>query len=79
MSRWRIAGNGADMIRPDVMQSFVDAFADAGFGGLQGVLAGGFGGDLGAHGGLGTVLVAALWWRLFPGLARRDHLSRAVS
>jgi MFS family permease len=30
-------------------------------------------------GGLGTVLVAALWWRLFPGLARRDHLSRAVS
>ncbi|KQU62584.1 acyl-CoA synthetase [Sphingomonas sp. Leaf339] len=31
LSRWRIAGNGADMIRPDVMQSFVDAFADAGF------------------------------------------------
>ena len=31
LSRWRLAGNGADMIRPDVMQSFVDAFADAGF------------------------------------------------
>ncbi len=31
LSRWRIAGNGADMIRPDVMQSFVDRFADAGF------------------------------------------------
>ncbi|MDV3455901.1 fatty acyl-AMP ligase [Sphingomonas sp. HF-S4] len=31
LSRWRVAGNGADMIRPDVMQSFVDAFADAGF------------------------------------------------
>ncbi len=31
LSRWRIAGNGADMIRPDVMQNFVDAFADAGF------------------------------------------------
>jgi fatty-acyl-CoA synthase len=30
-SRWRVAGNGADMIRPDVMQAFVDAFADAGF------------------------------------------------
>ena len=30
-SRWRIAGNGADMIRPDVMQAFVDAFAGAGF------------------------------------------------
>ncbi|WP_033921533.1 fatty acyl-AMP ligase [Sphingomonas sp. 37zxx] len=29
--RWRVAGNGADMIRPDVMQKFVDAFADAGF------------------------------------------------
>jgi fatty-acyl-CoA synthase len=26
-----VAGNGADMIRPDVMQAFVDAFADAGF------------------------------------------------
>ncbi|WP_448500908.1 fatty acyl-AMP ligase [Sphingomonas sp.] len=31
LSRWRVAGNGADMIRPDVMQKFVDAFADAGF------------------------------------------------
>lgn len=31
LSRWRLAGNGADMIRPDVMQSFVDAFAVAGF------------------------------------------------
>ncbi|WP_241659629.1 fatty acyl-AMP ligase [Sphingomonas glacialis] len=31
LARWRLAGNGADMIRPDVMQSFVDAFADAGF------------------------------------------------
>jgi fatty-acyl-CoA synthase len=31
LSRWRVAGNGADMIRPDVMQSFVDSFADAGF------------------------------------------------
>jgi fatty-acyl-CoA synthase len=31
LSRWRIAGNGADMIRPDVMQAFVDAFAPAGF------------------------------------------------
>ncbi|MBT2185382.1 fatty acyl-AMP ligase [Sphingobium nicotianae] len=31
LSRWRIAGNGADMIRPDVMQQFVDAFAEAGF------------------------------------------------
>ena len=31
LSRWRVAGNGADMIRPDVMQSFVDAFHDAGF------------------------------------------------
>ena len=30
-SRWRIAGNGADMIRPDVMQAFVDSFAAAGF------------------------------------------------
>ena len=29
--RWRIAGNGADMIRPDVMQAFVDSFASAGF------------------------------------------------
>lgn len=31
LSRWRLAGNGADMIRPDVMQDFVDAFAEAGF------------------------------------------------
>ena len=31
LSRWRLAGNGADMIRPDVMQAFVDAFADFGF------------------------------------------------
>ncbi|MCC6926477.1 fatty acyl-AMP ligase [Novosphingobium sp.] len=31
LSRWRIAGNGADMIRPDVMQGFVNAFAPAGF------------------------------------------------
>lgn len=31
LSRWRIAGNGADMIRPDVMQSFVNAFSEAGF------------------------------------------------
>ncbi|HMG46420.1 MAG TPA: fatty acyl-AMP ligase [Allosphingosinicella sp.] len=31
LSRWRVAGNGADMIRPDVMQFFVDTFAPAGF------------------------------------------------
>ena len=31
LSRWRLAGNGADMIRPDVMQCFVDAFEEAGF------------------------------------------------
>jgi len=31
LSRWRLAGNGADMIRPDVMQQFVNAFAPAGF------------------------------------------------
>jgi fatty-acyl-CoA synthase len=31
LERWRIAGNGADMIRPDVMQAFVDSFAEAGF------------------------------------------------
>ena len=31
LSRWRVAGNGADMIRPDVMQAFVDAFYKAGF------------------------------------------------
>jgi fatty-acyl-CoA synthase len=30
LSRWRIAGNGADMIRPDVMQAFVDGFDAAG-------------------------------------------------
>jgi hypothetical protein len=26
-------------------------------------------------GGLGTVLVALLWWRLFPALAQRDRLT----
>lgn len=31
LSRWRLAGNGADMIRPDVMQNFVNAFSGAGF------------------------------------------------
>ena len=31
LSGWRLAGNGADMIRPDVMQAFVDALAVAGF------------------------------------------------
>jgi len=31
LARWRVAGNGADMIRPDVMQAFVDIFAPAGF------------------------------------------------
>ncbi len=31
LSRWRVAGNGADMIRPEVMQHFVDVFAAAGF------------------------------------------------
>jgi len=31
LSRWRTAGNGAEMIRPDVMQNFVNAFAGAGF------------------------------------------------
>ncbi len=31
LSRWRLAGNGADMIRPDICQAFVDAFAPAGF------------------------------------------------
>ncbi len=31
LSRWRVAGNGADMIRPDVMQRFVDVFAASGF------------------------------------------------
>jgi len=29
-------------------------------------------------GGAGSVLVAALWWRLFPQLARRDHLVPAT-
>ncbi|MGD8326843.1 MAG: fatty acyl-AMP ligase [Sphingomonadales bacterium] len=31
LSRWRVAGNGGDMIRPDVMQKFVDTFGPAGF------------------------------------------------
>ena len=31
LAKWRLAGNGADMIRPDVMQAFVDAFGDSGF------------------------------------------------
>ena len=31
LSRWRVAGNGADMIRPEVMQAFVDVFDAAGF------------------------------------------------
>lgn len=31
LARWRVAGNGADMIRPDVMQNFVNAFSEAGF------------------------------------------------
>ncbi len=31
LSRWRVAGNGADMIRPEVMQAFTDAFSPAGF------------------------------------------------
>ncbi|WP_255601917.1 fatty acyl-AMP ligase [Polymorphobacter megasporae] len=31
LSRWRVAGNGADMIRPEVMQHFVDVFDAAGF------------------------------------------------
>jgi fatty-acyl-CoA synthase len=31
LSRWRIAGNGADMIRAEVMQAFVDSFDPAGF------------------------------------------------
>ena len=35
LSRWRIAGNGADMIRPDVMQAFVDAFDGAGLQGQR--------------------------------------------
>ena len=33
LSRWRIAGNGADMIRPDVMQHFLDIYGEAGFQG----------------------------------------------
>jgi predicted MFS family arabinose efflux permease len=28
-------------------------------------------------GGIGTLIVAALWWRLFPALARRDRLAHA--
>lgn len=31
LSRWRLAGNGGDMIRPDVMQAFTDRFRPAGF------------------------------------------------
>ena len=31
LSRWRVAGNGGDMIRPDVMQAFVTTFAAAGY------------------------------------------------
>ncbi len=31
LSRWRIAGNGGDMIRPDVMQKFIDTFSPCGF------------------------------------------------
>ena len=31
LSRWRVAGNGGDMIRPDVMQAFIDTFGPAGF------------------------------------------------
>ncbi len=31
LSRWRVAGNGADMIRPGVMQHFAETFAPAGF------------------------------------------------
>jgi MFS family permease len=30
-------------------------------------------------GGVGTLLVAGLWWRLFPGLAQRDALLPAVT
>lgn len=33
LSRWRVAGNGADMIRPDVMRAFTVAFAADGFDG----------------------------------------------
>ena len=31
LSRWRVAGNGADMIRPSVMENFARTFAPAGF------------------------------------------------
>ena len=31
LSRWRAAGNGADMIRPSVMEHFAETFAPAGF------------------------------------------------
>ncbi|MEO0410613.1 MAG: fatty acyl-AMP ligase [Pseudomonadota bacterium] len=31
LSRWRVAGNGGDMIRPEVMQLFTDKFGKAGF------------------------------------------------
>ena len=31
LARWRIAGNGADMIRPEVMQAFTESFAPSGF------------------------------------------------
>lgn len=31
LSRWRLAGNGGDMIRPDVMQAFTDRFRPVGF------------------------------------------------
>ncbi|MEM1019353.1 MAG: fatty acyl-AMP ligase [Pseudomonadota bacterium] len=31
LSRWRVAGNGGDMIRPDVMQAFTDRFRAVGF------------------------------------------------
>ncbi|MEE4348626.1 MAG: fatty acyl-AMP ligase [Pacificimonas sp.] len=31
LSRWRVAGNGADMIRPSVMEHFAETFAPAGF------------------------------------------------
>ncbi len=31
LARWRIAGNGADMIRPEVMAAFTESFAPSGF------------------------------------------------
>ena len=31
LSKWRVAGIGGDMIRPDVMERFAEAFAPAGF------------------------------------------------